>query len=94
MKKALLLLFLPLLMSCASQLYTPLESVGNIPLADLKKGRETYVNNCASCHSLYMPEKYSNVQWAENLEEMQQKAKITDFEKAQIYGYLSSHPRK
>lgn len=88
MKKAYFLLLFPFFLSCATQLYVPSESINNIPLADLKHGRELYVRNCASCHQLYAPEKYQPKVWAQNLEEMQPKAKISNAEKDFIYQYL------
>lgn len=94
MKKAYLILFLQLLMSCASQLYVPLTSVNSISVKDLRKGRELYVNNCASCHQLYSPEKYSHNEWVTILNEMQSRAKISDTDKQLVYQYLINAPSK
>ena len=86
-------LFLVLL-ACSSQLYIPAESSATVSFVDLKKGRELYVNNCASCHQLYTPNKFSEKEWTENLNEMQPKAKITDEEKQLIYQYITNAPRQ
>jgi len=93
MKKYLLFgLFLGLT-SCTTQLYVPIAGVGTIPLEDLNQGRADYVKKCSSCHRLYVPTKYTNIQWMENLNEMQKKAKINDTEKELIYQYLINAPK-
>jgi hypothetical protein len=94
MKKLVLFGSLFLLISCSTQLYVPIDSVNSVSLADLKTGRETYVNKCASCHQLYLPNKYTEKVWMNNLNEMQVRAKITDHEKQLIYQYLTSTPEK
>ena len=83
-----------LLFGCsASQLYIPTESVNLVSVENLKKGRELYANHCASCHQLYLPNKYEPKVWAHNLDEMQERAKITDDQKKMIYDYLVNAPK-
>ena len=94
MKKLIVFCSLILLFSCSPQLYIPIEATSNIPLEELKKGRDLYVNSCASCHQLYLPSKFSKKEWEENLDRMQPKAKITDAEKQLIYQYITSEPKK
>lgn len=91
--KRLLLITSLMLISCSSQLYVPMQEVNSISVENLKKGRDLYVNNCSSCHQLYLPNKYDAVSWQHNLDEMQAKAKITDEQKKQIYDYLVSAPK-
>jgi mono/diheme cytochrome c family protein len=93
MKKAILFGLFLLLASCATTLYVPLQSVGSISIENLKKGRELYVNNCASCHQLYMPNRYNEKQWIHNLDEMQVRAKISDTDKKLILDYLVNAPK-
>lgn len=84
-----------LVFSCAKPLlYTPTESTTAISVADLKQGCELYANNCASCHQLYAPSKFTEKEWEANLNRMQPKAKITDTEKQLIYQYITSEPKK
>ena len=77
--------------SCSTALYTPSESqqTTSASLLQLQEGRKLYVQKCGSCHTLYLPEKYTKPQWQNFIDEMQQKAKIDDREKEQILKYLS-----
>jgi len=79
------------LFACKSALYIPSkENVGEyVNLETLKKGRTLYVNNCSSCHALYLPEKYSKKEWIKWVDNMAPKAKITDHEKELIQTYLT-----
>lgn len=96
MKKVFLVspLILLFFASCSTALYQPISDSAGVSLTDLKKGREIYVNNCASCHQLYMPNKFSDQAWMDNLNEMQERAKITDDQKLLIYQYITSEPKK
>ncbi len=94
MKKIFLFGAVFLLFSCSSQLYIPIDATPKVSLEDLKKGREIYVNNCASCHQLYAPNKFSEKEWEENLNRMQGRAKISDTEKQLIYQYITTEPNK
>ena len=82
-----------LFISCASQLYIPTESINSVSIENLKEGRKLYVNNCASCHQLYLPNQYDAQTWQHNLDEMQARAKITDNQKKLIYDYLLNAPK-
>jgi Cytochrome c len=93
MKKIITLSSFLLLTSCATTLYIPLQNIGSISAENLKKGRKLYVNNCASCHQLYMPNRYDEKQWIRNLDEMQTRAKITDNDKKLILDYLTNAPK-
>ncbi len=93
MKKINVLSFCFLLLSCASQLYVPTESINSVSVENLKEGRKLYVNNCASCHQLYEPNKCDATKWKHNLDEMQARAKITDNQKKLVYDYLVNAPK-
>jgi hypothetical protein len=84
------------LAGCAPALYQPMpeHASGNVTHEDLLKGRSLYVNSCGSCHSLYVPDQYNEKVWKENLDEMQERSKITDPEKALILAYLTHAPVK
>lgn len=82
-----------MLVACSSQIYTPVDSINNIPVLKLKEGRQLYVQNCASCHQLYTPRQYSAAAWARNLAEMQERSHISDREKDLIYDYLVNAPK-
>lgn len=95
MQKIILFCLTLLAVSCAKPiLYTPTENTTTISAVDLNKGRNLYVNSCASCHQLYAPSKFSEKEWEANLNRMQPKAKITDTEKQLIYQYITNEPKK
>gem|GEM_PF-712387 len=93
-KKQFLLAPLVLLFSCATELYQPINGTEKIALQDLKEGRAIYVNKCATCHPLRLPNQYNNKEWEVNLNKMQIKAKITNKEKRLVYQYLINAPKK
>jgi mono/diheme cytochrome c family protein len=93
MKKISTLSLSLILASCTTSLYVPSRSFGSISSEDLKKGRQLYITNCASCHTLYLPNQYDAVTWQHNLDEMQERAKINDMEKKLIFDYLVSAPK-
>ncbi|RTY95371.1 cytochrome c [Flavobacterium sp. GT3R68] len=93
MKKIIHYCYFFVLFSCSTQLYIPVESTDTTSIVELKQGRQAYVNNCASCHQLYLPNKFDNKVWMDNLNEMQARAKITDADKKLIYQYLINAPK-
>jgi cytochrome c2 len=94
MKKIFFLGSILLLVSCSSQLYVPIDATPSVSLEDLKTGREIYVKKCSSCHQLYLPNQYTEKVWMNNLNEMQDRAKISDAEKQLIYQYITNAPKK
>ncbi|MEO8167956.1 MAG: cytochrome c [bacterium] len=78
------------LAGCVAALYTPsISDVRNdASLTELNNGRALYVAKCGSCHTLKLPSEYAPDVWQENLDEMQQRAKISDGEKSSIFKYL------
>jgi cytochrome c2 len=94
MKKYLLYCLTFLLFSCSSQLYVPTEATSNISLEDLKTGRAIYTKKCSSCHQLHLPNEYTEKVWLTNLNEMQNRAKISDTDKELIYQYITNAPKQ
>lgn len=39
-------------------------------LADLRQGRELYINKCSGCHSLFPVDRYDDSKWTSEVEEM------------------------
>lgn len=58
--------------------------VPGITADQLITGRKIYIMNCASCHALNDPAKYTTAQWAPILTKMFAKAKITDSTRIQL----------
>lgn len=52
--------------------------------------KEFYTKTCGNCHDLYAPGDYNAEQWKVNLNNMQERAMITDANKATLYTYLTS----
>lgn len=80
------------LAGCGITLYTPTEL--NVDkrtpatLAELHDGRKLYGRSCSGCHGLYAPERYDSTEWRKQMNEMQERSKISDHEKELIYKYL------
>jgi nitrate/TMAO reductase-like tetraheme cytochrome c subunit len=72
-----------------SQLYVP-SLADTVKQKELLRGRELYVNHCSGCHNLHLPKEYNADQWKKNIDEMQEKAKISDEDKQLILHYLTS----
>jgi len=62
----------------------------NVSLDTLLQGRQLYINNCASCHTLYLPGHLTQNEWRKQMVPMQKKAKISDKQKDLILTYLFS----
>jgi hypothetical protein len=77
--------------ACKSALYIPSKETvkADINIETLKKGRTLYVNNCSSCHALYLPERYSKKEWVKWVDDMAPRSKITNEEKKLIQAYLT-----
>ena len=71
------------------------ETIKNKVVADsIKTGNELYAKNCALCHKLIDPAKYTMVQWPNLVNKMQKRAKITDEQKTMILSYLRTVAKK
>jgi len=79
--------------SCSSAMYIPKESslISQEELIELRKGRALYINKCGSCHTLFLPEKYTAVQWKIQVEKMVPKTNLTSKETAEILQYVSKN---
>jgi hypothetical protein len=77
--------------SCGTALYLPsTENVlPNTNIEDLQKGRKLYINNCGSCHSLILPDKYNTEQWQFWVSKMEPKTKINSEDSELILKYLT-----
>jgi hypothetical protein len=92
-KAGLFFILSGLIYRCGSALYVP--SAGDqhrtgIMLDSLAEGRKLYVDHCGSCHNLYLPERYKAAEWEKNVDEMQEKGKISDNQKTKILYYLKT----
>jgi hypothetical protein len=59
-------------------------------LQDLQHGRALYVEKCAGCHNLPLPEQYSPDEWEGYVAYMVAEAKITPDEQSAIQRFLAS----
>ena len=56
-------------------------------------GRKLYINNCASCHSLYRSEKFTRNEWTKVMPRMQKKAKCTPENTLLILKYVTARAK-
>lgn len=67
------------------------ETVKTVELTpELAEGKNLYENNCAECHKLKNPKKYTKEEWGPILVKMQKKAKLDDIKMASITNYIHS----
>lgn len=96
LKVTLFSIVLITLYSCgfdASKYYTPSEANAKkaaVSVEELVTGRAKYIATCGECHRLYKPDRNSASDWSMYLDDMQERAEISDKEKEQIYKYLTS----
>ena len=76
---------------CTPSLYLP-ANTDPMRQNTLLEGRQLYVQHCSSCHNLFLPKQFSTAQWSENLDEMQERAHLSEAQKACIMDYLNSQP--
>lgn len=84
------LIAISLVMGCTSALYQPKPEhfTSATAFQEISAGRKAYVTKCSGCHHLYLPAQYSESAWKHNLDEMQDRSKINDQEKALIMKYV------
>lgn len=78
---------------CTSALYKPNISDAQrsgISIDTLMAGRKSYIMKCGSCHSLYLPERYTKSEWRKTMDKMQERSKISVEQKVVILKYLES----
>jgi len=56
--------------------------------AALAEGKDLYENNCGKCHDLFKPKDFSKEAWAPILVSMQEKARLSDMQMANISNYI------
>jgi len=85
------------MISCGTQKNTPVataqpaETVKAEALTpELAEGQSLYSNNCAKCHKLFEPKKFTQEEWHPILVKMQKKAKLDDVQMASITDYIHS----
>ncbi|MEO7978542.1 cytochrome c [Flavobacterium sp.] len=87
-----------ILVSCGTQKTSPVASTTQsaepkkdvVLTSELMEGQILYSNNCAKCHKLYEPKKFSQEEWAPILVRMQKKAHLDDTQIASVSNYINS----
>ena len=90
---AVLLIIVLLIYKCSSALYKPGISdaqKSGTPIDTLIAGRQLYIKKCASCHTIYLPQKYTRKEWSFHIDRMHERSGITTEEKNTILKYLES----
>lgn len=86
-----IILFVGALYSCSPKI-VPSAPVNGIVQETLSiaaaEGKSLYEHNCAKCHTLYDPTKFTAEEWTPILQRMQKKAHIDDAERDKIYAYI------
>jgi len=52
------------------------------------EGRDLYMSKCGGCHQLFDPNNYSKGEWSKIMVAMQEKSKINDQQKNEIYNWI------
>lgn len=82
--------------ACASALKVPTEvdalsgkgRFADITVEQLRAGRAAYIERCAGCHHLYLPEERSPERWPAIVEDMASRTKISAKQVEEIQRYL------
>ncbi len=92
-RAGLVMLMAGFVFACSTALYLPKEStrISKEDLREMQKGRVAYINKCGSCHSLFLPEKYTPGQWKAQVERMATKAHLTSLEEEEILKYVTKN---
>lgn len=61
-----------------------------VTLAQLEQGRAVYVQRCAGCHALPLPDSRTEQQWQAVLDEMGDEAKLTSAERVLVERFILS----
>jgi cytochrome c5 len=59
-------------------------------LADLERGRTTYLSRCTSCHRPVAPRSIAGDQWPQHVDEMRERAHLSPDEHDAIVLYLTT----
>jgi cytochrome c553 len=57
-------------------------------LESLEAGRSTYLARCGSCHQHYPPTHVSVAEWPKWVDDMRERAKLAEAERARVLEYL------
>src|SRR5262245_30067229 len=94
MKRALLALAIAVLAGCANiPMPDALMADGDdSKLADLRGGRELYINKCSGCHALHSVDKYDDATWNSEVLEMvaKKKVRLSNADRDQLLRYLTT----
>lgn len=65
-------------------------------LADLKAGRQLYINKCGGCHSLMPVDRFDAARWTAEVEEMTtlKKVRLSPDDQAKLLLYLTTAPSR
>jgi len=80
-----------LLTGCASTVPLVTQQMAVIsgePAALLEQGRRLYGGPCSSCHTPYLPAKYSAAEWARIVADMRERAKLSASERDAVLAYV------
>jgi hypothetical protein len=75
----------------SSALYVPSTSdvTSSATLTDLQQGRTLYINHCADCHELYLPESFTPARWRSILPGMTPRTSLTSAEISLVTKYVT-----
>jgi mono/diheme cytochrome c family protein len=95
MKRATLALALAALTGCMANIPVPdalMADGDDSRLADLRAGRELYINKCSGCHALISVDKYDDATWTSEVLEMvaRKKVRMNDADRTQLLRYLTT----
>lgn len=60
----------------------------DISLEDLTAGRSVYLARCGTCHQHYSPSEFASAEWPKWVDDMRERAKLADAERARVLQYL------
>ena len=66
------------------------ETPTTVVSTELTEGQNLYSNNCANCHKLFEPKKFTKEEWAPILVSMGKKAHLDGTQMASITNYIHS----
>jgi hypothetical protein len=95
MTRTILVLALAALAGCAVYVPEPdrlMAGNDEARLADLRAGRELYINKCSGCHALLPVDKFDGTRWTAEVEEMFRlgKVKLSRDQRDQLLRYLTA----
>jgi mono/diheme cytochrome c family protein len=83
---------LVLLAACASAAVLVL-ACSHAPAGGASDGERLYRSKCAGCHRAYPPDRLTAQGWAEVLDRMAPRARLTAAERDAVQGWLTAHAK-